>query len=327
MRYRSGEKLLVGGCWLVVCSLFWLGCEWDHKGDTYTPGSSYCTPICESDSNCSAPTPKCNTGAGACVQCLIDGDCTGGGYCSGGRCVECLSDSHCTEAGKSGCNLVTKTCQCGSDFDCMDVDGRHSCRMGGCACTSDLGCGLEEACFGGLEAVWEDADQDKVMDKDEIIQSAVGGECAEVECETSGDCDGTEVCLFAGTPNNACGCDSDDDCTNPDRKISAAGFAVCAASGRCVECTEDADCVGVSPSGKCNTETMTCIQCTQDSHCAGINLAEKCDTDAGTCIYCDSDAQCSTAGEGGSCAGGECTCTADGQCTADPPGDLIWRCL
>jgi hypothetical protein len=63
------------------------------------PREFQCRPGCNSDAQCPATAPKCNTATQECVQCAANADCAATpatGFCSGGgRCVQCLADANC----------------------------------------------------------------------------------------------------------------------------------------------------------------------------------------------------------------------------------------
>ena len=84
---------------------------------------------CTKDSNCSSPTPGCNTTIGRCVQCTLNTHCTGANQSCDkdtNKCVTCTWDTdytcnnnnrvkHCREGGKI---LATKTLSCATNSEC-----------------------------------------------------------------------------------------------------------------------------------------------------------------------------------------------------------------
>ncbi|HEY0478642.1 MAG TPA: OmpA family protein [Kofleriaceae bacterium] len=112
------------------------------------------------------------------------------------------------------------------------------------------------------------------------------------------------VCLLAascGGPSQKPGCKSDKDCKN---------HTVCAA-GKCVECTEDAQC---GPGKHCTANACVAApECLDDKQCPAGQVCQ-----AGKCKACASDAEC---GPGGMCEAGACKgskpCTKDDQCADD----------
>jgi hypothetical protein len=75
---------------------------------------------CKTDSDCKAPTAKCKVSTGKCVECLSDGDCSGGKKCEnevckdvGTGCQNCGVDEFCFENEK--CIPKFKSCQAATD--------------------------------------------------------------------------------------------------------------------------------------------------------------------------------------------------------------------
>ncbi len=95
------------------------------KNQYCSPQAQQCVAGCKLDSDCGAPTSKCDVAKHACVACLGDGDCAPGTICSTGACVV-------------GCDPVTKPCS----------NGNTCCQAGCHDTTTDLsncgGCG--QAC-------------------------------------------------------------------------------------------------------------------------------------------------------------------------------------
>ncbi len=86
---------------------------------------------CVSNTDCLTPMPLCDVPKGACVECLVAGDCSlkPGTVCSGGVCAcPTPGDSYCREMDRC-VNLQTNTADCGScDHPCFG-----SCVAGTCA--------------------------------------------------------------------------------------------------------------------------------------------------------------------------------------------------
>lgn len=128
-------------------------------------------PSCTPASGCSSCPTKCF--GGACVDCLADGDCSGGkcdvnkhtcitsGPCTGstpiklanGQCVECANDTHCASSGVGPkCDLATNKCaastasnECKACVDpfpgCVQLNGTWSC----VECSTDADCAAKDA--------------------------------------------------------------------------------------------------------------------------------------------------------------------------------------
>ena len=107
------------------------------------------TPNCNNAIICSGDKPYCNSSNGECVECIMDGNCSGGKVCtnntcvcpddkpyeSGGKCVECSSDSNCS----NGKTCQNGTCKCPSD---KPYESGGKC----VECTSDTQCASGETC-------------------------------------------------------------------------------------------------------------------------------------------------------------------------------------
>src|SRR5262249_26588539 len=73
---------------------------------------------CEAMSDCTGPTPVCDTASGTCVQCLDANACAGAPPAGGPRhtCVECVDNRTC---GKRVCDTTSNTCRgCINDNEC-----------------------------------------------------------------------------------------------------------------------------------------------------------------------------------------------------------------
>jgi Cys-rich repeat protein len=252
-----------------------------------------CVPrtLCDSDSDCQAPTPRCDSGSGVCVQCLEDGDCGDGETCADSICRQknqCASDDECD----SGEICVAGTCEtgcrsnrdCPAGFQCLPDVGDH----GTCAqCVEDSNCPPGYRCS-DYECEFF-CTQDSHCTPD--VCDPATGEC--VECMEDGDCAAGFICREhtclrgcrddGDCPGNACvpGCTSDRDCP--------AGL-YCASDqgdhGACVECIENAHC---PEAYICHNNTCT-FSCTTDNDCS-VPLPV-CDAQSGACVACLSKGDC-----------------------------------
>ncbi len=113
---------------------------------------------CNSNAECAAPTPVCNTVKTppfACVACLNNPDCPTGQVCDQtmNKCVQCTSNTSCTTAATGPVCLGNETCGCTKDGDCggpgTACDGTtHTCGTG-CHTTGGNGCPSGETCVAG----------------------------------------------------------------------------------------------------------------------------------------------------------------------------------
>lgn len=222
---------------------------------------------CASDSNCSAPDPRCNLATNTCVQCLVPSDCTGT---------------------LPTCYLTTYTCHlCTSDADCTSTPSTPACQPPGTPKAGSCGqcSALETSLCTGKTSVCDQP----------------SGTC--VGCEKDADCGGTTpVCR---TQTHTCQpCQTNNDCTT---SPAAQACATTGANTRaCVQCTGDAFCSGVTPrcdvmsngcigclanqdcqmgSPVCNPSTQTCVVCVSNADCpVGLPLCTSM-----TCSPCQAD--------------------------------------
>jgi hypothetical protein len=110
------------------------------------PGAAYlqCAKPCAADGDCAARPglPKCS-GQGKCVQCKIDGDCSGSKKLCGaaGVCVSCKSSADCASAPWAKvCDVAIGCVECLTDTDCGAASLGKTCSGGLCTCGSDADC-------------------------------------------------------------------------------------------------------------------------------------------------------------------------------------------
>jgi hypothetical protein len=107
---------------------------------------------CNSNTDCKAPTPVCDTLAQpqVCVQCINDSDCTMGLVCDGkNHCAQCTSTDkkNCTASGVGSACLGTETCGCTTDSDCGGATSGRICDAASSACVA--GCRGTSGNMGG----------------------------------------------------------------------------------------------------------------------------------------------------------------------------------
>ncbi len=114
------------------------------------------TEPCNGRSDCSAPTPICDTTTQphACAQCVSSSDCEGGKVCDATRhCVECTAaqTASCDAAGKGAACLATETCGCLKDADCGGAASGRVCDAATSACTTGCRGSDGNACPAGQQ--------------------------------------------------------------------------------------------------------------------------------------------------------------------------------
>ncbi len=249
---------------------------------------------CLDDTGCSGKTPICDKSGGAtqdtCRGCTSNSDCSGGTpLCEtqGALAGECVQ---CTAANASACTGATPKCSatldvcvgCSANSDCSGStpicdSTTHVCR----ACMSDADCGLN----GGVCATGTN---------DPNV-----GKC--VQCTSDAQCKPA----FCDTRTDTCGaCSPTAGCSNPK--------PICGANQMCQPCTSDADCMGNSHGGACETSGTaagSCVQCTATNAtacaagmvCSPENLCVACGGDGGGC-GADGGTHAGGGGGGGGCS-------------------------
>ncbi|MCK6574893.1 hypothetical protein L6V77_27800 [Myxococcota bacterium] len=268
---------------------------------------------CGDGPECVEPTPFCDPGRGACVECLVAADCEnalGGAHCVEGRCRPCDGATHAgcgpqqlccldrcvaaapagrCEACAAGCNpdtadrCVDRACACGEGPPCASPE-RPFCVDGACsACREAADCGPGLRCEAGTCA----------------------GCGARTPCPGRGPipvCEGG-VCRP---------CAADAECVDPEVGHQCAG-------GACGAC-DPADAAGCLPGGPaptCDASTRTCRPCEAQADCPPDRPV----CEAGRCRVCTAadHAGCDEAGEAPLCAGGRCVpCASSLDCAARP---------
>jgi MYXO-CTERM domain-containing protein len=114
------------------------------------------TEPCNQSSDCSAPTPVCDTivQPHVCVQCLIDSDCPPSMVCDATHCVQCTSTNpkSCMGNPNGSVCLQGNTCGCTMDSDCGGPTSGQVCDMStnkceaGCRGTGGNGCPPPQVC-------------------------------------------------------------------------------------------------------------------------------------------------------------------------------------
>ena len=204
----------------------------------------------------------------------------------------------------------------GKDNDCnMVVDDCQLAAPGG-----------RPACCGGLPMCLDlNTDMDHCGDCNTICDPTNSNNCAAgtCKCGTNARCAGaTPLCRTADT--KCVQCLDDAGC------VGITGKPHCLNQDTCVECTEDAQCGGGK---KCHPTLHACVECVNDGNCA----TGQCDTTTNKCIACITDTYC--AGKNAAapvCKNAvpkcvECTnathCTVATRRVCDTNADMCVECL
>ncbi len=264
----------------------------------------------------------------------------GGNVCDGaGNCVECVDDVQCSGTPRPYCNTSTNTCvRCLTNGDC---DDRNDCTTDRCTASntcSNRNVSAGTSCSGGVcdgaGACVECRTNTHCDDGNPCtFDTCSSGTCsnvnrmAGVSCPGGGVCDGAGACvecLGDGDCNDGNECTTDtctasNTCSNPPVATgTSCSGGVCDGSGSCVPCLRDSMNPRVSPDSGCDATTpvcdttngtcvtcvdtgngsmdpgcsegtpackdvTTCVQCTDDLDCSGTGSTTECDTTTNTC--------------------------------------------
>jgi hypothetical protein len=307
-RFDAKRKLLAMRTipiFLISLGLFLTGCtlEPEKRPDLH---AEICTEACVTNPDCkdNPAGPICVDGA--CAACTKDTECDPGLKCNGGSCTECITDKDC-KGNPNGLRCDdTGTCNCSTNADCT-ADHLHLCRYEGCVCSDNTACAGQgpEICRNGACLACSTDEHCAALAADDPsvpphcdVESGQCTACAKDEhCGTAG-----EVCIGAGTPSAACGCDEQTKC-GAHMKCFNPGKA-----GAVCGCTDDTGCAGDPANPICNKEAGVCVPCWNDP--AGNH---------------SKDVKCKEAGFkcfGPGASGIFCGCTSDKQCADDPDGNI-----
>ena len=114
---------------------------------------------CLVDGNCSGTTPHCNTTNNTCVQCTASSQCPTGFVCTANKCVgePCTTNTDCTTAAIPIC--VNQVCsQCAVSTDCSGNPIYSNQNLNVCdttkhvcvQCLTNTDCGVDGTCVNGV---------------------------------------------------------------------------------------------------------------------------------------------------------------------------------
>ncbi len=202
------------------------GCRVTDGGVDNCATGEYCTQTngsigtcmsepCNSNGDCKAPTPVCDTlgQPQVCVQCINDSDCPMANgmpqVCDGkNHCVQCTSmnSKNCSASSTGSACLGNETCGCAMDSDCGGPTSDRICDMssgtcgagcrgmGGNGCPSPMVCSSKTSAAGVCETAPMDAGMMTTMD-------AGTGEAGMGDASTSGGSGGG-----SSSSSGGCGC-------------------------------------------------------------------------------------------------------------------------
>ncbi|MBI5529636.1 MAG: hypothetical protein HY897_25190 [Deltaproteobacteria bacterium] len=175
--------------------------------------------------------------------------------------------------------------ECLEDRDCTG-DGKNVCDTGSGKCVE---CLEDGDCAAGTC-------QDKV--------------CVAQGCADSSQCEKGSKCKDGGCVP---GCDSADQCPPADNAAAVKCKPDIGSDGKCVECTEKADCACAYADCDVNTWTCKATGCCADGDCTDV-ATPRCDLSDGNCYQCVEDGHCDANFE---CKNHLCQPKPTGDCTID----------
>ena len=256
------------------------------RGDLQCPPADYCDPCL---GHCAPKVEPC-------------GRCGDDGACARGSDV-------CRPVGQRGATYCVRTCTTDADdvtcqrlgptYDCVEVDGEHTCRPRGGECTDDGGdCERDSECppdaFCNEQLFCQPGCGDDTGCPNDAVCHGLrcGPACADdTGCEDGLTCDGMGHC---GVPN---GCVTSADCAEPethcdrDQRLCVPG---CEVDEDCLDATQE--CLA----GRCRPRG-----CGGNFHCA---FGEVCELDTRQCVPapgrhceagCDAEMSETSCGDGG----------------------------
>jgi len=285
-------------------------CQKPCGQDSDCPSGMICHPsdkscvVCTTDGDCSGPLPRCLTGPGRCVECLVHADCASplAPYCSANSCQACTSDQHCATS-PEGTRCRGGICSCDKDADCAGLYSRGprcDTQAGRCQCAFDTDC--------------------KGNRHGPVCSWATGASCS---CKTDAQCTVPPYTTCSPAFSNASWSFCQTSCLTPGS--CPAGLRCKLSAQRCVSCLSNVDCTS-SYLARCDLAKNTCELCQSDADCSHFSFAgyypKVCLPNAGWCVECLSDADCGPADFGGRCflPFHWCVCATDADCVAQERG-------
>jgi hypothetical protein len=249
---------------------------------------------CTATSCKGGPKPVCDTGSGACVECLMDDNCPSGKVCDNKACVAGCNAGHGCPDGGGMCDVTSKMCKvCMKDADCGGGTPRCDTSTGNCVECLPMNdnCPMGKFC-GQVNSVYT----------------------CQTGCQTVADCpklDGggmqdccNHVCVDTDVDGQNCGM-----CANDCGKESCCG-------GKCSDVTMDVGncglcgnaCTGKNAVWSCATSMCNVTSCSQGFGDCNGSAGDGCEstlaTDVNNCSKCNM--KCAFANATASCVAGAC---------------------
>lgn len=185
---------------------------------------------CSQDSDCKAPTPKCDANQNKCVGCLSSIDCREDQNCTNNQCEdkvkpECARDADCRTKANPRCSTAGKCeWECTVDTDCSIKMKNGKCQNYRCVNQSE--CSQDSDCRGKSKPFCSTAGKCEwgcKTSSDCRDASCVDNQCAQnnAACTNVSDCAPGQTC-WMGLCTQACN-PQNDTCTNGQKCFDAMG--------------------------------------------------------------------------------------------------------
>ncbi len=279
-------KFTCGACTATMTT----GCAATAPQCNSTPANNLCAG-CNANFGGAAPLacataalPVCvltGAQAGACVQCLVDGDCSAGNWCNNlagaGVCTPKTPNAQPVPGGACTAPIATRACVSGV---CNAADGLCGLPQGGATCTTTTQCRTGVCITSGVNT-----GRCLICTTDAACAGAtpacntMTNLCVECTASNATRCTGTKP-LCNVTLTTCAACTGDAGSGAPNACLAAAPY--CAAAGSCGKCTTNAMCVmGVHAGPLCALASGSCgAGCTTDVECGATT--RWCDNPTGT---------------------------------------------
>jgi MYXO-CTERM domain-containing protein len=249
-----------------------------------TIGTCRLPDLCQTNADCTDPTPICDTTSipKHCVGCVGDSDCTAQApVCENNTCVGCTSDADCTDPALPACQTAAG-----------DLQGQCT----ECSAANDSLCGVDVT------------NGPQNANEPECLTAL--GTCGCTDTDGDSECGNATSGRICNGPVGVC----TDGCSTAQGRNDCPTTKFCSdqtgAVGTCqTHCNTDADCT-TAPELVCNTTPVphVCVECTEQNktNCSMDASGDECLSD-NTC-GCNDDADCGATDSGRICG-------TDNKCT------------
>ena len=317
------------------------------------PSNSPSSLNCNTNGDCKAQLPVCDSVISLCVECSVHSDCSRFSLthiCIDGECVSksCTTDTDCNVSPPAYCeNSYCRPCRTSDNAGCDSAlaskcvsDSQYSCT----GCTGDSDCAhlSMSYCNSGKCGICKSSSHEGCTSLTHSRCFLSGSTYSCISCQVAFDCQ-----RFTSTPTCSSGtcvassCSIDTNCASTPSTPYCEGNAcrpcktsdhtgcstvtaskcVSSPSYSCVACTDNSDCTHLGSTPYCNGGTCGACQMSDNSGCS-LATAPKCSNSGSifTCTGCSGDEDCEHLSADSVCDTNTntciSTCTGDGDCSS-----------